>query len=80
MFSDEAKYGIAREERGVEVERTLGDVSVGEGNVDAVPTKIAAKGSEGHPMIQISGMNRKILKELTNHGATIRRISTSKKL
>jgi len=80
MFCDEAEYGIAREERGVEVESALGDVGVGKGNVDAVPTKIAAKVSEGHPMIQIRGMNRKVLKELTNHGATIRRISTSKEL
>lgn len=80
MFCNEAEHGITREERGIEVERALRDVSVGEGNVDAVLTKIAAKGSEGHPMIQISDMNRKILKELTNHGATIRRISTSKEL
>ncbi len=69
MFRDEAKYGIAREERGVEVERALGDVSVGEGRVDAVPAKIASKASEINPVCERRPMNRRVLQKLADQRA-----------
>jgi len=80
MFRDESKHGIASEKRCLEVESALGDVGVGEGDVQSVSAEVAKKVTQGHPVLKPCVMDRKILKKLANHGAPIRRISTSKEL
>jgi hypothetical protein len=66
MFCDEAKYGIAREERGVEVERALRDVGVGNRDVQAVATKVAPKTAEIYPVRERCLMNLNVLEQLTD--------------
>ncbi|MEA2165247.1 MAG: hypothetical protein QOK37_3374 [Thermoanaerobaculia bacterium] len=80
MFRDAVEYDIASHQHCVEIERALCDVSVGQSDVQAVAAKIAKKVTQGHPVIETCVMNGKILKKLTNHCATIRRIGASKEL
>jgi hypothetical protein len=69
MFCDAAKYGVAREERGIEIECALGYVSIGEGDVDSVAAKVAPKAPEINPVRERRPMNRRVLQKLPDQRA-----------
>jgi hypothetical protein len=69
MFRDEGKYRVACEERGLEVERALRDVGVGESEVDPVAAKVAPKTAEIYPVRERRPMNWRVLQKLTDQRA-----------
>ncbi len=57
---------ISRKQDPVQIERTLRNVCIGDGDLDPFCTEDATQFSYSHPVLERRFMERKILEELTN--------------
>ena len=73
VLRDVEKDVVAGEEDGVEIERALGDMGVREGDVDPFRPKGSPEGTDVHPMLERSCMQRVILQQVPETLALFRR-------
>lgn len=64
MLRDLGEDRIAREEHGIELDRALRDVGIGEGDGDAFAAKLATQVAHIHPMAKRGDVERGILEQL----------------
>ena len=66
MLRDEGEDVVAREQGRSTVERTLGDVGVGDGDVDAFGREHATQFAYAHPVSERCRVQRELLEKLAN--------------